>query len=199
MPRSKYTAEQRTEAVAAYTEHGATKASEQLDIPKRTILDWARTAGVIAQAGTQQTHEARAANAEKVQAAWGDYREREALGAGNQAVFLRARLREAVESNKTLVDAATDGTSKVEPRLIHAVAQHISALNRSYGTAIDKAELLSGRATARIEEWSDSEVTQKIRSSVRDMEDVVRDYRGEDVAGQREKDGLPPLRLVKEA
>lgn len=46
MPASRYTAEQRTEALRLYQAQGPTAAGKQLGIPKETIASWARKAGV---------------------------------------------------------------------------------------------------------------------------------------------------------
>ncbi len=162
MGRTSYTDEQRDEAVAMYREHGATHTATTLDIPRRTILDWAKKAGAVAQADQEKTAEARAVAAERVASTWGDFREDEALGAGSGAVQLRQRLLQAATS-----DYETDEDGRVyggpEPALIRACAT-------AYGILIDKAELLSGRATARIETWAESELDDEIRGLVAEME-----------------------------
>jgi len=160
-----YTDEQRTEALQSYTEHGTTATSKRLNIPRRTILTWAKDAGLIARADQEKTAEAKAANAERVQAAWGDYRENEALGAGSAAVRLRTALLEAVEG---------DTITHEDGRLYLSISpQLIRALSISYGILIDKAELLSGRATQRIETWAESELDTEIRHLIREMEDRI--------------------------
>ena len=154
MGRTTYTEDQRAEAVAMYREHGATHTATTLDIPRRTILDWAKKAGAVAQADQEKTADARAVAAERVAAVWGDFREDEALGAGSAAVQLRQRL----------LTAAT--ADMPEPQLIRACAT-------AYGILIDKAELLSGRATQRIETWAESELDDEIRGLVAEMEDRI--------------------------
>lgn len=152
MSRNTYTDEQRTEALSLYQDIGTTATSKRLSIPRRTILEWAKAAGLIARADAGKTAAATAANVERVQAAWGDYREREALGAGAAAVKLREGVLTASEAENE--------------RLLRARAI-------AYGIMIDKAELLSGRATQRIETWAESELDASIRHLIREMEDRI--------------------------
>lgn len=62
MPASKYTEEQRAEALKLYETDGPTAVTEQLGIPKQTVQDWARKAGVrtVRTASTREATEARA-------------------------------------------------------------------------------------------------------------------------------------------
>jgi len=152
MPKSTYTDEQREEALQMYIEHGTAHTSDTLGIPKRTLLDWAKAAGVTAQANAEQTADARAVQAERVQAAWGDFREQEALGAGSAAARLR---------NGVIAASANNDAQLIRARAI------------AYGIMIDKAELLSGRATSRIETWAESELDREIRDLVEKMEDRI--------------------------
>jgi transposase-like protein len=153
MPRT-YTDEERATAVDSYLTHGATRASELLGIPRRTILDWVQDAGVTAQANTEKTAAARQVAAERVANAWGDFRESEALAAGAAANRMR---REALEAS--------------EQQDAHLLRARVIA----YGIFIDKAELLSGKATSRIEVWAETELDAEIRSLVAQMEDRIRE------------------------
>lgn len=56
---SQYTDEQRSEAVQLYQEIGTAETSRRLDIPRRTILDWASKADVIAHVEDEKQRAAR--------------------------------------------------------------------------------------------------------------------------------------------
>lgn len=62
MPASRYTAEQRTEALRIYEAEGPTAVKDQLGIPKQTVMSWAKKAGVrtVRTARTREATEARA-------------------------------------------------------------------------------------------------------------------------------------------
>lgn len=143
----RYTDEQRQQAVDLYTEHGTAEASRRTGIPRRTIRRWANQAGAVAAANTKETEAA--TRAARIQAAWGDYREQEALQAGGTAARARRRVAEALDAG--------------DHQVIRAAAI-------AYGILIDKAELLSGRATERIESWSESELDRELRDLVRRLE-----------------------------
>ena len=147
----KYTAHQRQHATTLYTEVGTAEASRQTGIPPTSIKRWVRDAGVTDQANTKKTVAARAAGAEKVLQAWGDFREEEASSAGRAAGELRGKSLDA-EKSRDAKDWAI-----------------------AYGIFIDKAELLSGRATSRIETWAESEVDAELRRVVKEFEDASRE------------------------
>ena len=149
-----YTDAQKSEAVALYPEHGTAETARRTNIPPRTITRWARDAGLTAQASTQKTAKARAAGAERVAQAWGDFREAEAMGAGATAI----RAREAITA------------ALADPKISAVEAK---ALAVTYGILIDKAELLSGNATARVQVWAESEVDSELRAMVADFDKVV--------------------------
>ena len=151
-----YTDTQRSEAVALYDEHGTAEAAKRTGITPRTIRRWANAAGHVSEANTQKTVKARAAGAERVAQAWGDFREAEAMGAG--AVAIRAR--EAIV--KALGDPATSATEA-------------KALAITYGILIDKAELLSGHATERVQVWAESDVDTELRAMVAEFNEVIRE------------------------
>jgi hypothetical protein len=48
----------------------------------------------------------------------------------------------------------------------------------AYGIFIDKAEILSNQATARIEVWAESEVDVELRRLIAEMEERTRDSGG---------------------
>lgn len=155
---AKYTDAQKAAALDLYPEHGTAETSRRTNIPARTITRWARDAGLMSQANAEKTSEARAAGAERVAQAWGDFREAEAMGAGATAIRLREAIMKALADPKsTAVDAKN--------------------LAITYGILIDKAELLSGQATERIEHWVESDVDAELRALVADYEDVIREHR----------------------
>lgn len=145
-----YTLEQRTEAVELADEFGPAEASRRTKIPKRTISSWREPA----HAGDEKTAAAREVAAERVATAWGDFRAQEALAAGAAANRMRREALEAsTERNAGLLRA----------RII------------AYGIFIDKAELLSGQATERIQVWAESEVDRELREAMRQLEDRIRE------------------------
>lgn len=150
-----YTPEQRQQAVALYQQVGTAETSRQTGIPTRTILTWASEAGAVAHAGREKTAEARAASAERVVADWADYRSREAAAAGATANRLRRELVERMEAG--------------------AAGRDVQAMAIAYGIMVDKAELLSGNATSRIETWATSELDRDLRSLIAEMEDQIRE------------------------
>lgn len=168
MAKNTYTEQQRSDALAMYVEHGTAHTHKTLGIPRRTLLDWAKQAGVTAQADAQQTSQARAVNAERVQAAWGDYRENEALGAGSAAARMRQGILEASANNNH---------------------QLLRARSIAYGIMIDKAELLSGRATSRVETWAESELDESIRGLITEMEDKILEDAQQPVTDEESSDG----------
>jgi len=52
--------------------------------------------------------------------------------------------------------------------------RNLQSLAVAYGILVDKAELLSGNATERIETWATSEVDTSLRELVTEMEDSIR-------------------------
>lgn len=148
-----YTDEQKAEAVKLYQEQGAAEASRQIGASTRSVLYWAEQAGVISQANQEKTSEARAALAERVTNNWADFRAQEALAAGAAANRMR---REALE-------ASTErNASLLRARVV------------AYGIFIDKAELLSGQATQRIQVWAESEIDKDLREAMSELEDRIR-------------------------
>ena len=153
MPKTRYTADQKAEAIALSQDVGVTEASRQLDIHETTIYRWRTEAGVPP-SDPQKTADAIAANAQRVQRTWGDFREQEALGAGASALKIR-----------NLISTTID----------ERAGRGLKDLCIAYGIMIDKAEMLSGQATQRIEVWAQSELDRELRSLVTQMEDSIRE------------------------
>ena len=158
-----YTEEDRANAVAVWKEHGTAEAERRTGITGRTITRWAKAAGEMSQDMTQKTSTARAHAAEKVALQWGDYRSGEAAQAGAAAAHIRRQVIEASDEGNHLL---------------------LRARSISYGILIDKAELLSGNATERIEGWAESELDRDLKSLVNEMEEVIRNGNGEDPGGR---------------
>ena len=108
----------------------------------------------MAHANSEKTAAAREVAAERVATAWGDFRAQEALAAGAAANRMR---REALEASQER------NAGLLRARII------------AYGIFIDKAELLSGQATERIQVWAESEVDRELREAMRQLEDRIRE------------------------
>ncbi len=143
---SSYTDEQRDEAVALADKHGPAEAARRTGIPKRTISSWRPPAHADAQ---KNTADARAIASERVTVHWADYRAQEATAAGSAATRLRRQVLEASDAEN---------------------ANLLRARTIAYGVLIDKAEMLSGQATERIEIWAESEIDRELRDAISEME-----------------------------
>ena len=163
-----YTTEQKEEAVNTWQELGTAEASRQTGIPGRTLRRWANDKGLVSQANAQKTGEARAAGALKAATAWGDFREAEALSAGAAAARLRNRLLEG-----RIIPGREDKNGN--PVFVPIEAKEVKDLAVAYGILVDKAELLSGKATSRIEVWAESELDRDLKQAMAEMEEMVRD------------------------
>jgi transposase-like protein len=148
-----YTAEQKQQAVNLYTQHGTAETARQTGISPTSIKRWAAQAGATVQTNTQKTVKARAAAAERITVHWSDYRSQEATAAGSAATRLR----------RQIVEASDAGNANL-----------LRARTIAYGVLIDKAELLSGQATERIEVWAESEVDRELKEAISLMEDRIR-------------------------
>ncbi len=182
-----YTDTAKTEALDAYTKVGTAEASRQTGISPTTIKRWAAQAGLVVQTNTQKTTTARAAAAERVQRAWGDYREAEAMGSGAAASRMRSLAVDAAEGTETTEEVYDDATGRSRPVTTGQPpdARAAKDLAIAYGIFVDKAELLSDRATSRIETWSESEVDVALREAVAEMEARAR----QDTATPTDADG----------
>jgi hypothetical protein len=121
---SQYAPDVKAEALAVYLDHGAAEAARQTGIPNGTIRSWAHRDGV-ATVAAQNTRAA--TEAARVQ--WEQRR-----------LELADEIGEAAEEALNLVDAA----------LQEGDAHAAKAAAVTVGVLIDKAELLSGRATKRL-------------------------------------------------
>lgn len=126
MQRLQYTDEQRDEALALLAEVGTAEASRRTGIPKGTIASWGHRAGVNGPEVRNVTEAARMVTAATLA-------ERKAQLAGD----LRSLAAKAVAKLAEKIDA-----DEVSPRDL------VSALT----AAVDRLQLLTGEATARIEQ-----------------------------------------------
>ncbi len=155
----KYTDTQKAEAVKLYDEHGTAETAKRTGITPRTIRRWAKAAGLVSEDNVEKTTKARAVGARQVAEAWGDFRESEATGAGTTATQVRDAILAAVDH----------GARTRQARDLAVV----------YGILIDKAELLSGNATQRVQVWAESEVDAELRAMLAEFDEVVnRDRQG---------------------
>ena len=149
MPRASYTADQRSEALALYVEHGPSEASRRTGIPKTTITSWAGRNGVR----TDAPSKTQAATEQAARIAAGK-RERLKVELLNKAVDLLARMDQphqefvGVKGNEVVYDRAP--------------AAAVKAYATSVGILIDKLRLEEGAATSREEHVNVSEVDREL-------------------------------------
>jgi transposase-like protein len=124
MSRTTYTAEQKTQALAAYAEVGPAEAARRTGIPSPTIRKWAQRAGVT----------------------------------GDDPRTRLATLAAGVSWEKRKTELADLTGAAAHVVLAHMVAaaergdgQTARGLAVAYGVTVDKAQLLAGGATSRIE------------------------------------------------
>jgi len=165
-----YTDTAKAEALEQWQAHGTAEASRRTGITGRTLTRWAKDAGLMSQDRAQKTTEARAEAAARVSEVWADYRSKEAAAAGATASRLRNAILEQVDGEPIMEDT-DDGQVQVGT-LING--RNLQSLAVAYGILVDKAELLSGNATERIETWATSEVDTSLRELVTEMEDSIR-------------------------
>lgn len=139
MPRVGYSQDQKTEAIALYVEVGPSEASRQTGVPKDTIAKWATQVG--ARTKISQTANGRAA--QKLR--WEDRREGMAHDLGRVAA-------KAIAMAEVAVDA--------EDGKLAQTAVTVAAI------AIDKAQLLTGGATNRVEHAGYDEREKEIRQLI---------------------------------
>ena len=151
-----YTDTQRDEAIQLYVDVGTAQAVRQTGISGTTIKRWAAQAGKTVQTNTQKTTTARAAATQRITIQWSDYRAQEATAAGSAATRLRRQVVEASDAEN---------------------ANLLRARTIAYGVLIDKAELLSGQATERIEVWAESEVDKELKEALALMETRIHESR----------------------
>jgi hypothetical protein len=150
---SRYTDEQRQQVLTMWPELGTAETERLTGVEARTVLRYVTEAGLMTADRQERTAEARAAAAERVTNQWADFRASEALAAGAAANRMR---REALEAS------AERNANLLKARVV------------AYGIFIDKAELLSGQATQRIQLWAESEVDRDLRAAMEQMEERIR-------------------------
>lgn len=160
---TKYSDERRQEALTAYTEHGAAEASRRLDIPARTIRDWANKAGVVAAADTKKTETARATQERRITEKRAKLRELML----DQAIDLMGRM------NDPHIDFKGTGAQQVEyptPR---------SGDVRNYAVAVavlvDKFRLESGDPTAHQHHTGDNQLDKDLQALLDQFDDAPAD------------------------
>jgi hypothetical protein len=136
MAQTKYRNAQRAEALELYVEHGPAEASRRTSIPRATISQWARRAGV-----TVTRRQRTAAATETARLTWGQRRADLAVRLGEVASDLLERIHDA------------------EPGEARALARPLEL-------CIEKAELLSGGVTSRNEQVSSSDIDREIEDLV---------------------------------
>ncbi len=165
-----YTADAKAEALRLWEQHGTAETARRTDINPRTIIRWANAAGMVSQDSTQKMVKARTEAAARVSEVWADYRSKEAAAAGAVASRMRNAILDQV-GGEPVMENLGDDTVQVGT-LING--RNLQSLAVAYGILIDKAELLSGNATERIETWAADETDRSLRELVSEMEDVVR-------------------------
>lgn len=149
-----YTVEQKAQVIEIWPNNGTAETARVTGVHERTIIRWVTEAGLMSEDRREKTADMRAAGAEQVARSWADFRSQEALAAGAAANRMRREVLEASEEkNANLLKA----------RII------------AYGIFIDKAELLSGQATQRIQVWAESEVDRELREAIAELEARIRD------------------------
>lgn len=154
MPRT-YTDAEKAQAVEMFRTQGATATAKAVGTNKQNVSAWAKQAGVVTEFSHSATTSARAVASERVTADWADYRSKEAAAAGATANRLRREVLSRLEAG--------------------ANGRELQAVATTYGIFIDKAEILSDRATSRIEIWAESEVDRELGAAMKELEDRVRE------------------------
>lgn len=147
-----FSAEFRGAAVALAEEVGTAEAARRVGVTARTINRWQPPSADR----SEKTAEARAGGAQRIATQWADYRSKEAAAAGATANRLRREIVARLEAGQSGND--------------------LRSLAIAYGILVDKAELLSDRATQRIEMWAESELDRELRSLISQVEDRVREH-----------------------
>jgi transposase-like protein len=125
MGKRSYTPEQRTQALELYRTDGPTTVEEQLGIPKQTVDNWAKRAGVRT-VRNEKTAEA----VEAARLTWEQRRLGLAHESGSVAQLALAKARENLADGR---------------------ARDAQAAATTYAILVDKAQLLTGAATSRHE------------------------------------------------
>ena len=106
---------------------------------------------------------------------WAEYRSKEAAASGATASRLRNAILEQVEGEPIMEDRTADDGTPIQVQVgVRISGRNLQSLAVSYGIMIDKAELLSGNATERIESFAVTEADLALRDLVVQMEDTIR-------------------------
>lgn len=155
MTRRRWTHQQRDEALALMAEHGASEASRRTGIPSGTIASWAHRTGV---SGPEPAKLA-AATATRLQGV----AERKTELASNligDAERLRAQLFAPVVEKKAMTVSGGHGSGSnievAEVDLSHPVPADQKRIAEALAVLLEKALLLLGDATERVEQHTTS-------------------------------------------
>lgn len=142
MPARRHTDEQIAEAVELHRIHGPAEAARRTGIAKQTIASWARRRGVQTDAPmrTREATEVAAASAEKRRAELADL-----------SLMTATRLVQDMYSPAKLYFPMPKSEYVIEHSVPHPTPIEQEKLARAAGVLIDRVELLSGRATGRVE------------------------------------------------
>ena len=165
-----YTTTDKQQALELWQTAGTAETARRTGINGRTLTRWAKAAGLMTEDRQQKTTELRAAAAEKVSEVWADYRSKEAAASGATASRMRNAILEQVEG-EPIMETVNGDQVQVGVRVD---GRNLQSLAVAYGILVDKAELLSGNATARIDTWATSEVDTALKDLVVEMEDTIR-------------------------
>jgi transposase-like protein len=130
MPGKRYTPEERTAAIDAYIMNGPDYCESEFGVKRATVRQWAKRAGVTLSRARQDVLDA------KIQIAgmtWEVRRVNLANELGNTAATALALVQASLETGATGLRNARDAAAVLS-------------------TLVDKAQLLSGGATARVED-----------------------------------------------
>jgi len=166
-----YTDKQRQAAIDLWHEHGTAETSRQTGIPTRTITRWLKQAGLGSAQDTdkqKQLADARKDAAVTTVRRWTEFREQEAVNAAAVASNLRNKMMEVVNGMYEARQKQPRESTVIPPPL--PTSADLRSLAISYGILIDKAELLSGHATERVEHIDAAETDRELRELVSDME-----------------------------
>ena len=175
MAASKWTAEQKAEALQLYRDHGPTVASERTGVPKATVASWARRAGVQTAVLPPPALEAAVETA-----ALGAEQRRLELADGllDDVAKLRRRLFEphnyvhVVKVKVGKVDDEEGEAQLVRFEQVEQVQVHLEQpvpadqlrLAQSIVALIEKAQLLTGEATSREDGLGGYDLEQELRT-----------------------------------
>lgn len=166
--RRAYTDDERTAALAMYAEAGPTAVEAELGIPKATVASWARRAGVH----TVRAENARARN----EARSADLEQRRldlALGLFDDIAALRSQLFAPCVVRKPMSVGIERGVTEIEIidiELDQPTFAEQTKIMTSVGIAVDKAQLLTGQATSRIETTGGASIDDEVAALADELE-----------------------------